>query len=231
MSISVMSSNAPFRTVGFGRNWEEWCNERFSRNIGEIASVVDERKHRSTLSTMTTMTRTAQTRDHVLGLIRAQKLPVPDLLRVTWERIQETNRENVKVLTDFLASRAASKDGALAAAAGEALSTEAVMKLLRLSKAGVHKAKDEGRILAYQEPGKRFYLFPMFQFEGSAVAAWIPDLIDVIGNGFAAIHFLTVERKSLKGSSFLKQIQENGPAEIRGAKIAEMLEVARDLAP
>ena len=179
---------------------------------------------------MTTMTRTAQTRGHVLGLIRAQKLPVPDLLRVTWERIQETNRENVKVLTDFLASRAASKDGALAAAAGEALSTEAVMKLLRLSKAGVHKAKDEGRILAYQEPGKRFYLFPMFQFEGSAVAAWIPDLIDVIGNGFAAIHFLTVERKSLKGSSFLKDIQENVPAEVRSAKVAEMLKVARDLA-
>jgi hypothetical protein len=150
---------------------------------------------------------------------------------VTWERIQETNRENVKVLTNFLASRAASKDGALATAAGEALSTEAIMKLLRLSKAGVHKAKDEGRILAYKEPGKRYYLFPVFQFEGSAVVVWIPDLIGLIGNGFAAIHFLTVERKSLNGSSFLKQIQENGPAEVRGAKIAQMLEVARDLAP
>jgi len=108
---------------------------------------------------MTTLARSAQTRDLLLGLIRAQKLPVPDLLRVTWERIEETNRENVKVLTDFLASRAASKDGALAAAAGEALSTEAVMRLLRLSKAAVHKAKDEGRMLAYQEPGKRFTSF------------------------------------------------------------------------
>ena len=71
----------------------------------------------------------------------------------------------------------------------------------------------------------------MFQFEGSAVVVWIPDLIGLIGNGFAAIHFLTVERKSLNGSSFLKQIQENGSAEVRGAKIAQMLEVARDLAP
>jgi len=180
---------------------------------------------------MTTLARTAQTRDLLLGLIRAQKLPVPDLLRVTWERIEETHRESVKTLTDFLASRAASKDGALATGAGEALSTEAVMRLLQLSKAAVHKAKDEGRILAYQEPGKRFYLFPVFQFEGSAVAAWIPDLVDIVGNGFAAIHFLTVKRKGLKGDSFLEHIQGNASAEVRGARIAGMLKVARDLAP
>jgi hypothetical protein len=179
---------------------------------------------------MTTLARSAETRDLLLGLIRAQKLPVPDLLRVTWERIEETNRENVKVLTDFLGSRAASKDGALADAAGEALSTEAVMRLLRLSKAAVHKAKDEGRMLGYQEPGKRFYLFPIFQFEGSAVATWVPAIIDAIGNSFAAIHFLTVERKSLKGESFLKRIQDGVPTEVRESRIAEMLKVARDLA-
>jgi hypothetical protein len=179
---------------------------------------------------MTTLAQSAQTRDLLLGLIRAQKLSVPDLLRVTWERIEETNRENVKVLTDFLASRAASKDGALAAAAGEALSTDAVMRLLRLSKAAVHKAKDEGRILAYQEPGKRFYLFPIFQFEGSAVAPWVPAIIEAIGNGFAAIHFLTVERKSLKGDSFLRRIQDGVPTKVRESRIAEMLKAARDLA-
>src|SRR5579863_7316784 len=180
---------------------------------------------------MSTLAQSAQTRDLVLGLIRAEKVPVSDLLRVIRERIEESHRGNVRVLTDFLENRAASKDGALASAAGEALSTEAVMRLLQLSKAAVHKAKDEGRILAYQEPGKRFYLFPVFQFEGSAVAPWIPELLDIVGNGFAALHFLTVERKSLKGSSFLNQIQENVSDGVRNARIARLLKAARDLAP
>ena len=179
----------------------------------------------------TTTTSSAPTRDLVLGLIRSVKIPIDDLLRVTMERILESDRVNAKVLTAFLENRAASKNGSLAAAAGEAISAEAVGTILRIGKAAVHKAKDEGRLLAYQEPGKRFFLFPIFQFDGGVVAGWVPELIAVVGNGFAALHFLTVERKSLKGISFLKRIQESSSEELRDVRIAEMLRVARHLAP
>jgi hypothetical protein len=180
---------------------------------------------------MEPITHTAPTSDLILELIRAVKVPVPDLLRVTRQRIDETQRENAKVLTEFLANRAASKDGLLAKAAGEAISVESVRGILGIGKAAVHKAKDEGRLLGYQEPGRRSYLFPVFQFEGAAVARWVPELIGIVGNGFAAIHFLTVERKSLKGSRFLKLIEDAASQEERDAKIGAMLKAARDLTP
>ncbi len=180
---------------------------------------------------MGTMTRTAPTQDLVLELIRSVKMPVAALLRVTRERIEETQNDNAKVLTEFLANRAASKDANLAQAAGEAISAETVRAIMGITNAGVHKAKDEGRLLAYKEPGKRFFLFPVFQFEGAEVSPWVPELIGLVGNGFAALHFLTVKRKSLKGSSFLKRLQESASPAEKETQIAEMMRVVRHMVP
>ena len=180
---------------------------------------------------MASTTHPLPTLDLVIELIRSVKVPVEELLRVTRERIEETHSDDAKVLTAFLANRAASKDGLLARAAGEAVSAESVGTILSIGKAAVHKAKDEGRILAYQEPGKRFYLFPVFQFEGAAVAPWVPELIEIVGNGFAALHFLTVKRKSLKGDSFLVRIQKSATATAREDAIAALLKAARKLTP
>src|SRR5436305_1182319 len=113
---------------------------------------------------MATTAQPAHTLDLVVELIRSMKVPVDQLLRVTKERIEETHTEDAKTLTAFLSNRAASKDGLIARASGEAISAETVGAILNIGKAAVHKAKDEGRLLAYQEPGKRFYLFPAFQF-------------------------------------------------------------------
>jgi hypothetical protein len=166
----------------------------------------------------------------LMGLIRATRVPIEDLLQVTQERIEETPNARAEVLATFLANRAASKDGALARAAGESISAEAVGALLRVGKAAVHKAKDEGRLLAYREPGKRSFRFPVFQFEGAAVAPWVCEVIARVGNGFAALHFLTVERKSLQGMSHLARWQESRTPAERSGRVEELLQAARRLA-
>ncbi len=142
-----------------------------------------------------------------------------------------TTNTSASVLYEYLDNRAASKDAALAQAAGEAISAETVGAILRLGRSSVHKAKDEGRILAYQEPGKRSFLFPSFQFEEAVLSVWVPALIEVVGNGFAALHFHTVERKRLKGSSFLMRIQKSTTPAAREKNINEMLKTVRDLRP
>lgn len=158
-------------------------------------------------------------------------MPVDLLVRLTKERIAETADVGAGVLADFLANRAESKNGAIAAAAGESLTAEAVGQLLRIGKAAVHKAKDEGRLLAYQEPGKRTFLFPVFQFDGAAVSPWVIEAIDIVGNGFAVLHFLTVARKHLKGESYLKRLQASTTADERTARVKELLTAARRLLP
>jgi len=180
---------------------------------------------------MTSLARTAEPTELILELVRSMKVPVGDLLRVTRQRIEETHREVAQVLTAFLANRAESKNSVLARAAGEAVSADYVSKLLSVGRAAVHKAKDEGRLLAFQEPGKRIFLFPVLQFEGASVSPWVPELIDLVGNGFAALHFLTVERKSLKGESFLKRIQKASTPDTREARIADLLVFARSRTP
>lgn len=145
--------------------------------------------------------------------------------------IDENPDADARILTKFLANRAASKDSALAQAAGEAISAEAVGALLRLGKASVHKAKDEGRLLAYIEPGRRVFRFPVFQFEGASVAPWVLEVVARLGNGFAALHFLTVERKELKGDSHLTRLRKSTTQEERSVRIAELLKAARSLTP
>lgn len=180
---------------------------------------------------MSTSASATEPAEKVLELVLAMRVPVADLLRVTRTRIEETHAEDVQVLTEFLSSRAASKDALLARAAGESVSAETVGRILNLGKAAVHKAKDEGRLLAFREPGKRFFRFPVFQFEGAVVSPWVPRLIELVGNGFAALHFLTVQRKSLKEESFLGRLQKAGSPGIREARIVDLLNSARARVP
>jgi hypothetical protein len=57
------------------------------------------------------------------------------------------------------------------------------------------------------------------------------EVIELVGNGFAALHFLTVERKSLKGESLLTRVQKSTTPEERVRRIAGLLKTARNLAP
>ena len=134
-------------------------------------------------------------------------------------------------LRDYLARRAATKNSAIAHAAGESLSAETVGVRLRLSGAAIRDAINGGRLLAYRHPGKRTFVFPAFQFEGTTVAPWIPEVVASVGNGFAALHFLTVARKSLANDSFLTRLAASATTVERNARIADLLAAARALTP
>jgi len=162
---------------------------------------------------------------HLLGLILSIKIPVSALLEVTRARIKEEATAEPHVIRQFLETRAASKEAFLALAAGDILSARAVADLLQMSAADVHRAKDEGRILAYRQLGRRSCCFPVFQFRGRAVAPWVIELVQIVGNGFAALHFLTTERKSLSGKNYLSHIQ------YMDTKAEKMLQHARRLYP
>ena len=171
------------------------------------------------------------TTNALLQLMRSMKVPVSLLLAFTGERIKEEQSEDVKELGEFLSTRASSKDARLVAAAGPALSAGEVAAMLGVTRAAVHKAKEQDRMLAYVQPGKRFVLFPAFQFENGTVAPWIPELIRIVGNGFAVIHFLVVERESLNKSSYLKQILAAPNAEARAVRAADALRAATNRLP
>jgi hypothetical protein len=151
--------------------------------------------------------------DTARGFIRLAKLSLNQMITLTEERLREEKTNDPQDLKRFLDLRAASKDGAIAKAAGEALSAEAVAQLLGVTDKAIYKSQKEGRILGFQEPGKRSYLFPVFQFDGAAVAPWVPELIEILGPGFATLHFLTVKRKHLDGACHLDLLSDAKPDE------------------
>ncbi len=146
-------------------------------------------------------------------ILRAVNLSLHQMITLTEERLLEAKTNDRQALKRFLDLRASSKDGAIAKAAGEAVSAEGAAQLLGVTDKAIYKSQKEGRILGYQEPGKRSYLFPVFQFDGAAVAPWVPELIEVLGPGFATLHFLTVKRKHLKGASHLNLLLDEKPDE------------------
>ncbi|WP_091057083.1 hypothetical protein [Opitutus sp. GAS368] len=54
-------------------------------------------------------------------------------------------------------------------------------------------------------------------------------VIDIVGNGFAALHFLTVERKQLKGASYLTRLLAATAPKARAVRIQEVLTAAGGL--
>ena len=73
---------------------------------------------------------------------------------------------------------------------GQTLGAPEAMTLTGLSKSGLHKAKDEDRVFALRLSGENFDRFPLFQFSLGSVREWIPSLLDKVGNGLPAAHFL-----------------------------------------
>ena len=195
---------------------------RVRKLLGKLGAVVDKlSRHRGTPSVVRKPD--PRKKRSLLGAAKGQISFRGDLTKPT---IQEAIP-----LGDFLALRAAAKEPASAKATGAVLSTEAVGKRLRVGKAAIYKAKNEGRLLAYREPWKRAFLFPVFQFDGASVAPWVLEVVDLLGNGFAALHFLTVERKSLKGDSYLTRLRGSRTANERTARIQWLLIEARRLVP
>jgi hypothetical protein len=91
---------------------------------------------------------------------------------------------------------------------GQTLGAPDAMSLTGLSKSGLHKAKDDGRIFALRLSGENFDRFPLFQFVEGRVREWIPALLNKVGNGLPAGHFLTVPRKRLRNHSYFDLLRE-----------------------
>lgn len=146
------------------------------------------------------------------------------------KKVSNTHSGYAKRLRWLLAARALARAGSFAVMAGATISSNSVAERLGIGTAAVQRARVNGSLLGYRLPGEGVYRFPVFQFDGPSVVTWVPEVMALIGNGFAALHFLTVERKSLSGSSFLGRIMESPSPKAKRAAVAEMLKAARNLA-
>jgi hypothetical protein len=61
-----------------------------------------------------------------------------------------------------------------------------------------------GSFLSISFQNRRGDFFPSFQFEGSHVHPWVPELLKRIPNGWSALAFLTAKYDHLQGQSWLE---------------------------
>jgi len=109
---------------------------------------------------------------------------------------------------------------------GATVGTQEAMRLTGLSKSGLHKAKDDNRMLALRVPGaKAVDQFPLFQFEAGKVRGWIPALLAETGNGLPAAHFLAIDRKRLGNRAYLDLLRDHDDEQV----IARMLSHAESI--
>ena len=102
---------------------------------------------------------------------------------------------------------------------GPTVGIQDVVRQTALSKSGVHKAKEDARVLAFRLPGQNFDRFPLFQFQGGKVRGWIPELLARTGNGLAAVHFLCVNRRRLQNRAYIDLLRDKDDP----AVVAKML--------
>ncbi|MBC8002766.1 MAG: hypothetical protein H7X97_09275 [Opitutaceae bacterium] len=107
---------------------------------------------------------------------------------------------------------------------GQTWTSEQVAARLNISRQAVHERKQQNRLLAFTLPVSRGDRYPVWQFRGRHVRSWVPEIVAELGNGFAALHFLLVARKSLGGRRYL-DLALSGKDEI----IAKMLKVVRGI--
>lgn len=105
---------------------------------------------------------------------------------------------------------------------GNTWTSEQVASHLNVTRQAVHERKKQNRLLAFTLPVSRGDRYPVWQFRGRHVRSWVPEIVAELGNGFAALHFLLVARKSLDGQRYL-DLALSGNVEI----IAKMLGVVR----
>lgn len=92
-------------------------------------------------------------------------------------------------------------------AAGPLLTSEEIRKKLGVaSRQTIHNHK-QGRILmSISFANRKGDYFPAFQVDGHEIRPWIPQLLQRIGDGWAALSFLTAKRRDLNGVSYLETV-------------------------
>jgi hypothetical protein len=106
-------------------------------------------------------------------------------------------------------------------AAGELLTSEQVAELLGYKgRQTANNKKRAGELLAISFPNRRGDFFPGFQFEGSHVRPWVPELLKRIPNGWSAVAFLTAKYDHLQGQSWLETLGSDS------SRVSELLAAA-----
>jgi hypothetical protein len=114
------------------------------------------------------------------------------------------NEKDLDRLRSALRLGATERQARTIAAAGELLTSEQVADLLGYrGRQTANNKKRSGELLAISFPNRRGGFFPSFQFEGSRVRPWIPELLKRIPNAWSALAFLTAKYDSLEGRSWL----------------------------
>ncbi len=87
--------------------------------------------------------------------------------------------------------------------AGMLLSSEEMAEKLSISRQAVHERKGRRTLWAVAVPGRRGYLFPLWQLEGKLVRPWVPKLLIHFATGLDALAYILAPRVSQGGKRYL----------------------------
>jgi hypothetical protein len=144
--------------------------------------------------------------------------------RMAERRLESSADVPIGELELILNVRGLDRSERLARECGQTWTSEQVATHLNITRQAVHERKQQDRLLAFTLPVSRGDRYPVWQFRGRHVRSWVPEIVAELGNGFAALHFLLVARKSLGGRRYL-DLALSGKEEI----IAKMLKVVRGI--
>jgi hypothetical protein len=95
----------------------------------------------------------------------------------------------------------------------------------------LHREKDTGKVIAFRPTKQDDFVFPLEQFGPDHVHEWPAIVIQAVGNGAPALHFLYVGRKQLGGESFAEAMREPRgrgnakppPADLAGRDLSDLI--------
>lgn len=178
------------------------------------------------LSNRTDLTELSKQTDALEQFVEAFDVPFAAVLevaeRMAHRRLESSVGLNKDEATALVETRGLDLSARLARDCGQTWTSEEVASRLGISRQAVHLRQHEGKLLAFSAPSGRGHRYPVWQFRGRTVRSWIPKVIEQLGNGFSAMHFLLVERKSLNSRRYL-DLALSGDEEV----IAKMLAAGR----
>jgi len=106
--------------------------------------------------------------------------------------------------------------------------TAYVCETFGIPRSTLHREKDAGKVIAFR-PGKEGeFVFPLEQFEKGGVLTWAADIVEAVGNGAPAIHFLYVPREQLGGQSFGAALRDSKEHDIMTIMQTTLTRLTRD---
>ena len=139
--------------------------------------------------------------------------------------IHRPKEDDLTSLRSALKRRGTEAQNRILEAAGDLLTSEEIAARLGYSsRQTAHNKKVKRQLLALSLPNRKGDFFPAFQLDGSAIRAWIPELLQRIPESWSALSFLTARREQLNGESFLNVVLRDP------SKVRDMIEAADDYA-